>query len=159
MPRSPFQVLVIPYLIEDSRVLYACLKRSDEGNWQFIAGGGEDDETPLEAAIRETAEEAGIETTAKLQPLETLTMIPGASVSDLWKDVLDIPEYTFAVAVYSRRLIISDEHLEYCWCDYETARTLLKWESNRNALRELHHYIKSVEEREENHPRHPLPSA
>ncbi len=146
MPRSPFQVLVIPYLIEDHKALYACLKRSDDGYWQFIAGGGENGETPIEAAIRETAEESGIETTAAILPLETLTMIPGSNVSDLWKDIPVIPEYTFAVPAYSRRLILSEEHSEYCWCDYETARELLRWKSNRDALQELHRYVQRVKD-------------
>jgi dATP pyrophosphohydrolase len=65
MARAPFQVLVYPYLKAGAgRFEYALLKRSDAGYWQAIAGGGEDDETPLEAARREAYEEAGIPGTA-----------------------------------------------------------------------------------------------
>lgn len=51
MPRAPFQVLVFPYrknLLDQFE--FALLLRADEGFWQGIAGGGEDSETPLEAA-------------------------------------------------------------------------------------------------------------
>ena len=39
---------------------YAIFQRSDGDYWQAIAGGGEEGETPEEAAKREIQEEAGI---------------------------------------------------------------------------------------------------
>lgn len=47
------QVLVIPYKMINGKAEYCIFKRSDALYWQFIAGGGEDKETPLEAAKRE----------------------------------------------------------------------------------------------------------
>ena len=44
MARAPFQILVYPYRkFENGQIEYALMKRSDEGYWQAIAGGGEDD--------------------------------------------------------------------------------------------------------------------
>ena len=61
MVRAPFQVLVFAFFpTQDSEFEYLLLKRSDERWWQGIAGGGEGNETPLEAAKRETFEETGI---------------------------------------------------------------------------------------------------
>ncbi|MDX9955097.1 MAG: NUDIX domain-containing protein, partial [Anaerolineae bacterium] len=61
MARAPFQVLVYPYRRKlDGQIEIALLKRADAGYWQGIAGGGEDPESPLEAARRETYEESGI---------------------------------------------------------------------------------------------------
>ena len=58
MARAPFQVLVYPYRkTREDGLEYALLKRSDAGYWQGIAGGGEDNETLLEAARREAYEE------------------------------------------------------------------------------------------------------
>lgn len=51
--RAPFQILAIPYKIIDGLPLYCVFHRADFDQWQFIAGGGEDDEMPLQAAIRE----------------------------------------------------------------------------------------------------------
>ena len=59
MTRAMFQVLAIPYWVEmDGTVEYALLRRSqdDGGYWQWVAGGGEADETPLDAASREAFE-------------------------------------------------------------------------------------------------------
>jgi 8-oxo-dGTP pyrophosphatase MutT (NUDIX family) len=50
MARAPFQILVYPYRkVNGNECEYALLQRSDTGWWQGIAGGGEGDETPLEA--------------------------------------------------------------------------------------------------------------
>ena len=58
--RAPFQILAIPYRYENGIPYFCVLRRSDSDLWQFIAGGGEDKETPLEAAKREILEEGGI---------------------------------------------------------------------------------------------------
>ena len=61
MPRAPFNVLVYPFRRGgDGAYEYALLGRADEGWWQGVSGGGEDDESPLEAALRETTEETGV---------------------------------------------------------------------------------------------------
>jgi len=39
-------------------------------------------------------------------------------------------------------LLLSHEHTEYKWVDYETAREMLKYDSNRTALWELNKRIK-----------------
>lgn len=53
MARAPFQVLILPFRqAADGDWQYGVLRRSDE-YWQGIAGGGEDGEAPLEAAMRE----------------------------------------------------------------------------------------------------------
>ena len=44
--RAPFQILAIPFRKTSSREMEFCVfHRSDLDQWQFIAGGGEDDET------------------------------------------------------------------------------------------------------------------
>ena len=48
--RAPFQVLAIPYRVSNNSILYCIFHRADCNQWQFIAGGGEDEETPLDAA-------------------------------------------------------------------------------------------------------------
>ena len=61
MARAKYQVLVIPYHVENGNVKYCIFKRNDMKVWQFIAGGGEDeDETIIISAKREAYEEANI---------------------------------------------------------------------------------------------------
>jgi len=60
MPRAPFQVLSFPFINDGKTIKYCIFKRGDDNNWQGIAGGGEDFETPEEAVLRESFEEANI---------------------------------------------------------------------------------------------------
>jgi dATP pyrophosphohydrolase len=140
MGRSPFQVLVLPYLQEGDEVLFAVFQRGKEGYWQGIAGGGEEGETPLAAAKRESWEEARISSESKYFSLDSLATIPVEHVVGqfLWgEDKYVIPEYSFGVEISNRHLQISKEHTQYMWVNYEEALKLLKWDSNKSAIWEL----------------------
>ena len=140
MPRAPFQVLVFLFRqTEGGQFEFALFKRSDASYWQGVAGGGEDEETPLQAAQRETYEEAGISPSHHYFELNSLNTVPVAEVCGfLWgQEVLVIPEYCFGVEINDEHIILSAEHSDIRWTDYETARRLLKWDSNKNAIWEL----------------------
>ena len=144
MSRAPYQVLVIPYIRQADQILYAVFKRSDEKFWQFIAGGGEEGETVVESALRETSEEAGIKSYLNFNRLDTIASIPKIGFPDnhQWsKSICVIPEYSFALEVADQTITLSAEHLEYRWCTYEEVYSLLKWDSNRTALWELNHKL------------------
>ncbi len=148
MARAPFQVLVLPYRQRlDGTFEFAVFRRSDDGNWQAIAGGGEDDETPLQAAQREAREEAGIPTEATFLALDTVTSIAVTCFSDTahWGDhIYVIPEYTFGVELSNYPLILSQEHTTVAWLSYAQARQLLHYDSNHVALWELHQKIRGL---------------
>jgi dihydroneopterin triphosphate diphosphatase len=139
--RAPFQVLVLPYRITGSNIEYAVLKRADMHYWQWIAGGGEDDEKPIEAARREVFEEAGLTESCMITPLDSINSIPVEHVVGefFWgEDVLVIKEFSFGIEVSEKELLLSREHAAYKWVSYEEAMNELKWDSNRTALWELH---------------------
>ena len=141
MARAPFNVIVIPFRkVQDERFEYAIFKRSDGGYWQPIAGGGEDSESPIEAAKREAYEEARIPLTAEFYPLDTLSYVPTyhfAARQEWPKDLYVIPSYCFATDALEVELIISHEHTAYKWVDYTEADSLLHWDDNKTALWEL----------------------
>lgn len=143
MTRAPFQVLVIPYRFTAENALeYALFLRKSPRYgefWQPIAGGGEDDETPREAAKRETHEETGLPLSSNLITLDSHTTIPTSQIAGmLWGPaVLVIPEYAYGVFASDRQIKISDEHTAYRWVDYPSAQEMLRFDSNKNALWEL----------------------
>ncbi len=141
MPRAPFQVIVYPYRKNlQNQFEFALLLRADEGFWQGIAGGGEDDETPSEAARRETFEETGIELTSTFLQLDTVVSVPVTEFKDsfIWgEDVYVIPQYCFGVSTSQFDINISDEHSAYGWFTYEQAHQILKFDGNKTALWEL----------------------
>ena len=139
--RTPFQILVLPFRAGTSGTFeYAILKRSDHDYWQGIAGGGEGEESPLEAAKRESLEEANIPVQSTFLKLDSFATVPACHfpAGSSWPpETYVIPEYTFGVDTRGAELRFSQEHSELKWCPYEQASRLLKWDSNKNALWEL----------------------
>ncbi len=145
MPRAPFQVLVLPFReSDDGSIEYALFHRKDMDIWQGIAGGGEGEETPLDAARREAFEEAGINPGASIYSLKTLASVPVYHFAEAvnWSDELYvIPEVCFAIDVGEHELKISGEHTDFKWVSFEEAMEMLRWESNQTALWELNERI------------------
>jgi dATP pyrophosphohydrolase len=113
--------------------------------WQFIAGGGEDDETPEQAARREAFEEAGLpRNLVEMMRLDCVASIPRDAFPGAgWPDhVYVVLEHCFATDVGGEDLRLSLEHDRVEWLDYEQARSRLTWDSNRNALCELHQRLR-----------------
>ena len=138
--RAPYQILAIPYRLTDGVPLFCVLHRADCDQWQFVAGGGEDAETPEEAAIREISEEAGIPA-AEIFPLTAMCYIPAGVISEErragWpENTFVIPEYAFAFRCVGTP-VLSHEHDAFVWLDYTEAAKRLQWDSNRTALYEL----------------------
>ena len=79
--RAPFQVLIIPYRKTADGLRFCVFHRSDRDIWQFVSGGGEDDEAPPEAARRELFEETGIRA-----PEEDFELIDSARGRDTFFD-------------------------------------------------------------------------
>ena len=147
MSRAPFQVLIFPFIASKCRkqIEYAIFKREDMNLWQGIAGGGESDESFLEAAQRETFEESGICQSSRFITLTSMTTIPVEFISKyfLWgNNVYVIPEYSFGVEVKDKNICLSSEHKEVQWVSYRKAIKMLKWDSNKSALWELEKRIK-----------------
>ena len=141
MARAPFQVFVFPYRhVGHGEFEYALLKRSDTGFWQGVAGGGEDAETPIEAARRETREETGIQAESPFLRLDTVGPVPVTEFTEsyLWGDNLYvIPEYCFGILVKDKKIVLSHEHTDYKWLKYQEAHNLLKYDDHKTALWEL----------------------
>jgi dATP pyrophosphohydrolase len=140
-------VLIIPYCVKDKIIKYGIFHRRDMNVWQFIAGGGEDeDESLLFSAKREAFEEAKISMNEKYFKLDTQCSIATECFKKarmVWgEDCLVIPEYSFAVKINEVNLELSNEHIEYEWVNYETAIKRLKYDSNKVALWELDNKIK-----------------
>ncbi len=142
MARLPYQVLVILFLRVEDDIKYCIFERnSPKSLTQFIAGGGENNESPIEAAIREVFEESGVNN-ANFQQLTSTCYIPTYIFSEAQREewgseVFVIPEYSFGAEVKSDMIQISDEHTGFRWVSYNEAYNHLKWDSNKTALYEL----------------------
>lgn len=119
---------------------YLLLKRITAfgGFWQAVTGSLEGGETHAQAALREVNEETGIlvreEDLVPLGLTNTFEIAPG------WRSryapgVTVNEEVCFALRVDKLDVRVDPvEHDEYAWVDYETAMTMLYWESNKRAM-------------------------
>ena len=121
MARAPLQVLVIPFRQNrDGNPKYAIFRRADESYWYGIAVGGQDCESPIEAAKREAFEEAHIPVCPSVFKLQTVSSVPISGFSVMvrkhWsKNLYVIPNYYFAVESSDVEVVLSHEHTEYRW--------------------------------------------
>ena len=79
--REPYQILSIPYRVVDGKLLFCILRRADSSYWQFIAGGGENGETPTQAAKRETIEEIGVDP-INIKQLTCIAYVPAVVIDE-----------------------------------------------------------------------------
>jgi dATP pyrophosphohydrolase len=146
--RAPFQVLVLPYRVAGhGEFEFAVFSRSDYDCWQGIAGGGEAEETPLQTARREAQEEAGIPATCPFLRLDTVASVPVTCfpASAGWGNHrYVVPEYSFGVDATGIDISVSGEHREFRWLTFPQAERVLKYDSNRVALWELHQKIRGL---------------
>ncbi|WP_414044396.1 NUDIX hydrolase [Macrococcus sp. EM39E] len=149
--RAPCNVLVLPYIINENEPFFCIFKRQDMQIWQFVAGGGENNETPLEAAQRELYEEIQMNS-LKVYKLDATTTVPVEYFKDFkdrWKEGLFvIPVYSFAAEVDNNIVKVSSEHVVSKWLNYEEAIDLLHFDIDKTALWELNKRL--VVERRQN---------
>ncbi len=145
MSRAQFQVLIIPFRIAKNGIPeFAVTKRFDMDAWQFLSGGGESNETPMQAAKREANEEGNIPDDYKMIRLDSTASISAinfAAHKEWGNEVYVVPEYSFGVEMKDKELTLSFEHAELQWLKYEKAVAMLTWDSNKTALWELNERI------------------
>ncbi len=145
--RAPFNVLVLPYCVtKDNKLLFCVFKRADSSIWQFVAGGGENEEDFLTASKRECKEEANISLDSKYTKLESMCYVTVDNFSERdrsqWGQRYVIAVYCFAVECKIEDIKISHEHTEFRWCEYNEARELLHFDLDKTAIFELNAKLK-----------------
>lgn len=125
---------------------FAALKRQDLDVWQGgVAGGDQEGENALQAAIRESQEELGVSHPLDMIQLSSCSSIPVYHFKDRinWSaDLFVIPEYTFGMNCSNVAITLSDEHTQIRWGTYKEIIDILCWDSNKTALWELNERLK-----------------
>ena len=118
---------------------FLLLKRIPEkgGFWQSITGEVEN-ETLLDAVLREASEEAGIKTEDIIQIIKNVNHFEYKNTK---KDCI-VTEYVFGLEVNLNQEVRLDkniykEHDEFKWVSLEDALKLLKWKSSKESMKQL----------------------
>lgn len=141
--KRPVSVLVVIHTPDLNVLLLE--RASHPGYWQSVTGSQEDGESLPETAVREVAEETGLEVdvTALVDWQQTNTF----EIFAEWRDryppgVMHNTEHVFSLALPTAAVaepirLAPDEHLSYRWLPFrEAAAQCFSW-SNRDAILSL----------------------
>lgn len=140
MRREPYNILVLPYINEESGETRFCMfKRKSDGVWQFAEGGVFEGETPAQAAYRNMEEKSGHKIKG-FQRLVSRTYVPTCFFEEsenVWKGIHVIPLYCFAAEMPGEKMSLSEDYAEYKWVSFEEALDLLAYDIDKTIMYEL----------------------
>ena len=108
--------------------------------WQGVAGKIEEGETASEAAIRELKEETGF---------DPVRMFGADHVSKFYEvhgDRINLVP-VFGIEVDREDVTISEEHCEFKWVNFETARDTLIWKGQKEGITSVFDMLNSNDDR------------
>jgi 8-oxo-dGTP pyrophosphatase MutT (NUDIX family) len=114
---------------EDSKILFLLL-HYPSGHWDFIKGKMEEGESTHETAIREAKEETGIIDITFLENFEEWINYDFQYQGELvHKKVV-----FFLAETKTKEVMISHEHLDYTWMDYNTSMEKTTFDNAKTVL-------------------------
>ena len=109
------------------------------GHWDFIKGGIEDGESLQQTAIRETREETGITDIEFIEGFkEEIEYFFRVNKENIHKRVI-----FFLARTNSINVILSHEHLNFTWLDYESAMKKLTYDNAINLLKKSELFLQN----------------
>jgi dATP pyrophosphohydrolase len=124
--------------------LFLLLKRASDkiypGIWQGVTGKIDDNELPYETALRELKEETGL-FAKKMWTVDKVN-----TFYDAEKNIVNLIP-VFGVIVDIKKIILSEEHIEYKWCNIDEAIKLLIWDQQKNGVKIFHEMLENNKEK------------
>ena len=100
-------------------------------HWDFVKGKMEKDETPHETALRETKEETGISDVEFIDGFEEeIEYYFRADNQNIHKKVI-----FFLGKTKTKNIILSHEHLDFIWLDFDNALEKITYENSKDLLK------------------------
>lgn len=113
------------------------LLQHNAGHWDFAKGNIEYGENESQAARREIREETGIESVHFLEGFKVRVEYYYKREGNLvHKEVV-----FFLARSDSQRVILSNEHIGYSWCDFDKSLAKLTYRSGRDVLEQARSFI------------------
>lgn len=120
---------VVLFRRENSKILFLLLNYPS-GHWDFVKGKMEVDETTQQTAIRETQEETGITDIVFLDNFEEWIKYNFQYHGEL----VNKKVVFFLGETKTEQILISHEHLDYTWMEYEDAMKKTTFENAKSIL-------------------------
>ena len=100
----------------------------------------DNDESPLQAAERETREEAGLDQ----NDFEYLKQFEEKTTYNVKGKPKDVYYYLARLRNPEQKINLSDEHQDLSWANLQEACNLVKYENMQNILRKAEEFIKKL---------------
>ena len=120
---------IVLFRKEDSKILFLLL-HYPSGHWDFIKGKMEKGESTHETAIRETKEETGITDITFLENFEEWIKYEFQYQGELVRKKVVF----FLAETKTKEVMISHEHLDYTWMDYNTSMEKTTFDNAKTVL-------------------------
>ena len=120
---------IILFRKEDSKILFLLL-HYPSGHWDFIKGKMEEGESTHETAIREAKEETGITDIIFLENFEEWIKYDFQYQGELVRKKVVF----FLAETKTKQVMISHEHLDYTWMDYNTSMEKTTFDNAKTVL-------------------------
>lgn len=125
------EVIIFRTINNEREFLVLKQKPTRGDSWQPVTGGIEKEEEAMDAAKREVEEETGI--TEYIRIIDKVHFFKYKN-----EDGVVLEEYVFGVEVHpDTEIKISGEHVDFKWCSFDEAISLLKHEDNKIAFKKL----------------------
>ena len=108
--------------------------------WQGVAGKIEEGETASEAAIRELKEDTGFD------PVRMFVADHVSKFYEVHGDRINLVP-VFGIEVDREDVTISEEHCEFKWVNFETARDTLIWKGQKEGITSVFDMLNSNDDR------------
>ena len=120
---------IVLFRKEGSKILFLLL-HYPSGHWDFVKGKMEDGESTHETAIREAREETGITDITFLENFEEWIKYDFQYKGELVRKKVVF----FLAETKTKEIIISNEHLDYTWMDYNTSMEKTTFDNAKTVL-------------------------
>jgi bis(5'-nucleosidyl)-tetraphosphatase len=128
------------FSVDSSMNVNFLLLQHSAGHWDFAKGNIEHGENESQAAFREIREETGIETVHFFEGFS-------GKVEYYYRRERNLvhKEVVFFLAKSdSQKVILSNEHIGYSWCDFDNSLAKLTYKSAKGVLMQAQNFLKST---------------
>lgn len=146
--KTEFSAGVIVYyndVINDQPVRLYVLLNYRHGYWDLAKGKLEEDETNLQAAIRELKEETGLDAEIHSGFEQSLTYM----FKDFHGELVHKTVTYFVGRASTKEVTISSEHLSYKWLLLKDALRELTYTNSQQILAMADHFVEALEKKHE----------